>query len=96
MSTASTPAAAPSPPRVVLGSQSVGRRQCLQRAGIAFEAMPADIDERAVTVAAGGGSRETADPQLLTLAIARAKAQALLPRLRGQDRLLITSGVCSV
>jgi predicted house-cleaning NTP pyrophosphatase (Maf/HAM1 superfamily) len=80
------------PPRLILGSQSVGRRQCLQSAGYAFEAMAADIEEKAVRIAGDLGPRSAADPSRLTLAIARAKADKLMQSLRGQDRILITGG----
>lgn len=76
--------------RVILGSRSKGRRQCLTAAGIAHSLLPADIDEKAVTVA--GGARAATDPQQLTVAIARAKAAALMPQLAGSDHILITSG----
>ena len=81
-------------PRIVLGSKSAGRKKCLDAANIAYEVMAADIDESAVTVAGSNiDQRRTAAPEQLTVAIAKAKAVALLPQLKQQDRLLITSGM---
>lgn len=79
------------PPRLVLGSQSAGRRAVLSQSGLPFACMKADIDEKAVKVD-GEAVREDTDPRLLTVAIAQAKAKALLPALEGTDRILITSG----
>ena len=51
----------------------------LKEAGIDFEAMAADIDEKSVT--AGFPDRNTADPSVLTVAIAKAKANVLIDQL---------------
>lgn len=69
--------------KIILGSASKGRSQVLQKMGYEFEVMAADIDEKAI------GSR-TDDPKQLTLMLAHAKTQALLPRIK-EDALLITS-----
>jgi septum formation protein len=66
---------------IILGSQSHGRREILSAMGCAFAVMPADIDERAV---------RAEDPGALTLALAHAKADALLPRIHA-PALLITA-----
>lgn len=66
---------------IILGSQSKGRRGVLERAGYTFDVMSADIDERAI---------RRDDPKELTRALARAKADALLPKIVGQA-LLVTS-----
>ena len=66
---------------IILGSQSHGRRELLSAMGYAFAVMPAHIDERAI---------RSADPVALTLALAHAKANALLPQLH-KPALLITS-----
>jgi predicted house-cleaning NTP pyrophosphatase (Maf/HAM1 superfamily) len=79
--------------RIVLGSQSAGRQSVLRNAGIDFECMSADIDEKAVTVQGSSDTdRSSTDPTILTVEIAKAKAKALLGRLKGQDTILITSG----
>ncbi len=49
--------------------------------GYTFEVMPADIDEKAI---------RNGDPKALTMALAKAKAEALLPRIN-EPALLITA-----
>jgi septum formation protein len=66
---------------IILGSQSHGRRELLSAMGYAFAVMPAHIDERAI---------RSEDPGALTLALAHAKADALLPQIH-EPALLITS-----
>jgi septum formation protein len=66
---------------IILGSQSHGRREILSAMGYAFAVMPAHIDERAI---------RSKDPGALTLALAHAKADALLPHIH-EPALLITS-----
>jgi septum formation protein len=66
---------------IILGSQSHGRRELLSAMGYAFAVMPAHIDERAI---------RAKDPATLTLALAHAKADALLPQIH-EPALLITS-----
>ena len=66
---------------IILGSQSHGRRELLSAMGYAFAVMPAHIDERAI---------RAADPGALTLALAHAKADALLPQIHA-PALLITA-----
>eukprot|EP00048_Salpingoeca_helianthica_P004104 m.73762 g.73762 ORF g.73762 m.73762 type:complete len:285 (-) comp13050_c0_seq3:21-875(-) len=76
--------------KIILGSQSKWRRSMLSAAGIVAEGMAADIDERAINPSSG--DRATCDPTLLTVAIAKAKAEALLQRLPpGEDAILITA-----
>ena len=67
--------------RIILGSKSEGRSRVLKRMGVLFTVMSADIDEKAIRLS---------DPKELTLALARAKADALLPRIT-EPALLITS-----
>ena len=67
--------------KIILGSASKGRQEVLEKAGYEFEVMAADIDEKAIRFS---------DPQRLTLALANAKADALLPRIV-ESALLITS-----
>ncbi len=66
---------------IILGSQSHGRRELLSAMGYAFAVMPANIDERAI---------RSEDPGALTLALAHAKADALLPHIH-RPALLITA-----
>jgi len=48
--------------------------------GVPYKVVVADIDEKAVT--AGFPDRSKAAPKLLTLAIARAKAEAIVKKLQ--------------
>jgi len=66
---------------IILGSQSQGRRELLAAMGYAFAVMPSRIDERAI---------RSEDPGALTLALAHAKADALLLQIH-EPALLITS-----
>ena len=66
---------------IILGSQSHGRRELLSAMGYEFTVIPAHIDERAI---------RSEDPGALTLALAHAKADALLPQIYA-PALLITS-----
>jgi septum formation protein len=68
------------PVKIVLGSRSKGRMEVLERMGYQFETMAADIDEKAI---------RDEDTRRLTVLLAHAKADALLPRIRAG--LLITS-----
>lgn len=63
-------------PLLLLASSSAGRRATLERAGIAFTAQPADLDEDALLDAARAehGPLEPAEAVLL---LARAKAEAV-------------------
>lgn len=54
---------------LVLASQSASRRAMLDGAGIAYEAVPAAVDERALEAALGA-----APPEAVALALAEAKA----------------------
>ena len=47
--------------RIVLGSQSKWRRKLLEDAGVVFECMAADIDEKAVNVHEGGSCLSVPD-----------------------------------
>jgi septum formation protein len=66
---------------IILGSQSQGRRELLATMGYTFAVMPAHIDERAI---------RSEDSGALTLALAHAKADALLPQIH-EPALLITA-----
>ncbi|HYF28930.1 MAG TPA: Maf family protein [Candidatus Paceibacterota bacterium] len=67
--------------KIILGSQSAGRRAVLSKMGYVFETISPDIDEKQIRFD---------DPKTLTLALAHAKADALLPRVP-EPALLITS-----
>jgi len=72
--------------KIILGSSSKWRQQIMRDMGYDFEVMSPDIDEKAIR-------RE--DPEQLVLAIARAKAEALLPRIT-EPAILITSDQVAV
>jgi septum formation protein len=65
---------------LVLGSGSPRRRELLARAGIAFEVLPADIDESA---------RDGEEPAAFALRLARAKAHAVATRVGAAPRRLV-------
>lgn len=67
--------------KLVLGSGSINRREVLEQAGFEFEVVTADIDEKAI---------RHDDPQILVLALARAKAEAVRPKLT-EPAILITA-----
>jgi septum formation protein len=69
--------------KIILGSQSAGRKKILERMGYEFEVLPSYIDEKQIRFE---------DPIKLTLALAGAKAEALLPKINDRDGvILITS-----
>jgi len=59
-------------PPLVLASQSRARQAVLAGAGLAFEAVPADLDERAIERQSG-----LTEPGAVAACLARAKAEAL-------------------
>lgn len=67
--------------KIILGSQSKGRKKVLEEMGIDFEVMPANIDEKAIRFK---------DPKKLVSVLARAKATALESKI-SEPALLITS-----
>ena len=67
--------------KIILGSKSKGRAKVLKEIGYDFEVMSADIDEKAIRFK---------DPEELTLKLAKAKADALLPKIK-EPAILITS-----
>ncbi len=75
---------APDAPRLILASKSASRRAMLDAAGVRYEAVPADIDERAV---------EAGLAEALSVAKAAAVA-ALYPQalVLGSDSLVVASG----
>jgi len=77
---------------IVLASQSASRKAMLEAAGVAFEARPASLDERALEEGLGGAS-----PEKIALALAEAKAFAVsreLPErlVLGSDSLVAVDG----
>ena len=76
--------------RIVLASASAGRRQVLEGAGVAFDIQPAEVDEARLKT-----PHAARDPEGLSLALARLKAEAV-SRLRpdgwvvGSDQILAT------
>lgn len=67
---------------IVLASRSASRQAMLQAAGVAFEAVPANVDERALEASLGG-----APAAQVALSLAEAKALAA----RGDTRLVLGS-----
>ncbi|OHA68472.1 MAG: hypothetical protein A3J68_01590 [Candidatus Wildermuthbacteria bacterium RIFCSPHIGHO2_02_FULL_48_16] len=67
--------------KIILGSASKQRKGVLEKMGYVFEVMTAGIDEKAI--------REV-DPKKLTMALAKAKAEALRSRIK-EPALLITA-----
>lgn len=67
--------------KIILGSQSTGRKKVLQEMGYEFEVMPPNIDEKAIRFD---------DPVKLTLEISHAKADALKHKII-EPAILITS-----
>lgn len=71
---------------LILGSQSIYRQKRLLEAGYGFVTMSADIDEKSI---------RSANYKELPLLIARAKTEALLPKIK-EDSILITSDIIVV
>ncbi len=67
--------------KIILGSQSKSRRGVLEKMGLRFEVMVPDVDEKSI---------RHEDPEKLTLALANAKADALLGKIK-EPAILITS-----
>ena len=67
--------------KIILGSQSANRREVLEKAGYQFEIMVPGIDEKAI---------RHADPYEIPVLLAKAKATALLPKIK-EPALLITA-----
>lgn len=67
--------------KIILGSQSAGRKKMLEEMGIEFEVMTANIDEKAI---------RNNDPKELVLDLAKAKAEALKSKIH-EPAILITS-----
>ncbi|MDO8594491.1 MAG: Maf family nucleotide pyrophosphatase [bacterium] len=67
--------------KIILGSQSENRKMVLEKAGYTFDVMVSNIDEKAI---------RHEDFYELPLRLAKAKAEALLPRIK-EPSLLITA-----
>ncbi len=78
--------------RLILASKSASRRAMLDAAGVAYESIPADIDERAVEAGlAGAAPPEVAE----ALAVAKAAAVGALhpgALVLGSDSLVVVDG----
>jgi septum formation protein len=76
---------------IVLASKSASRKAMLVDAGVSFEAMSADVDERAIEKSLGD-----APPAQIALALAQAKALEITDADRlvlGSDSLVVVDGV---
>ncbi|MFZ4631918.1 MAG: Maf family nucleotide pyrophosphatase [Patescibacteria group bacterium] len=67
--------------KIILGSQSLGRKKIMAEMGYEFETMAADFDESSI---------RSKDPKELTLALAQAKANVLKSKI-SEPAILITS-----
>jgi len=77
---------------IILASQSASRRAMLEQAGVAFEAIPARIDERALESRLAG-----ADPAQVARSLAAEKARAVSEKHEGRlvvgsDSLVVVDG----
>ena len=72
--------------KLILGSSSKYRKNILEKAGYVFDILIPDIDEKLI---------EIDDPYQRPLFVARAKADALIPKIK-ESALLITSDVIAV
>ncbi|KLI64739.1 Maf family protein [Aurantiacibacter marinus] len=75
---------------IVLASKSSSRQAMLRDAGVAFEARPANLDERAIEAA-----MQSAPPAEIALALAEAKALAVAEPVKpvlGSDSLVVVDG----
>ncbi len=77
---------------IILASKSASRREMLDAAGVAFESIPADIDERALELSLIGSLPETVAREL-AVAKARTVSRIYLDRLvLGSDSLVVCDG----
>jgi len=67
--------------KIILGSGSKGRRDVLEKAGYIFDVITADMDEKSICCE---------DSKELVLALAHAKADAILPKIK-EPAILITA-----
>jgi septum formation protein len=83
-------------PRLILASKSASRRAMLDAAGVAYESIPADIDERAVEAGLAGAA-PAPKPSDVAEALAVAKAAAVAGQhpgalVLGSDSLVVCAG----
>lgn len=64
---------------IILASKSASRRAMLDAAGVSYEAIPADLDERALEAKLEGAS-----PEQVAIALAEAKALAVSKSMQGR------------
>ncbi|XP_057975706.1 uncharacterized protein LOC131163025 isoform X4 [Malania oleifera] len=69
---------ATSPFKIILGSSSIARRKILAEMGYEFTIMTADIDEKCI---------RKEKPEELVMALAEAKAEAIIPKLPLGDKI---------
>lgn len=74
--------------KIILGSESNGRKRVLKKMGYEFEVMPAHINEKLIPARRQAGVFD--DPVQLTLALANAKADALILKIK-EPAILITA-----
>ena len=74
---------------IVLASNSASRKAMLEAAGVAFEALPADVDERSIEA-----DMDDAEPAEVAQALAAAKAAAVMDTrfVLGSDSLVEVDG----
>lgn len=80
------------PPRLILASKSASRRAMLDAAGVAYEAVPADLDERGVEA---GLANATPAEVAEALSVTKAAAVAALhpgALVLGSDSLVVVGG----
>ncbi len=70
--------------KIILGSQSVGRKKILENMGYVFDVINPNIDEKTI---------RHDDPVQLTCALAHAKADALIPRIKESAKLITSDQV---
>jgi len=70
--------------KLVLGSASIGRKKVLKNAGFDFEVMAGNIDEKAI---------RNVNVEKMVTALARAKADFLLPKIQGKAVLITADQV---
>ncbi|NQX95429.1 MAG: Maf-like protein [Erythrobacter sp.] len=81
-----------SAPKLILASKSSSRRAMLDAAGVAYEAIPSDVDERGIE----DGLKEASAPEIAeALSVAKAAALATMHPERlvlGSDSLVVVDG----
>lgn len=83
--------------RLLLASKSASRRAMLAAAGVAHDAQPAAVDERAIEASLHRSRLQAASPAEIALALAQAKAQHVSREnterlVLGSDSLVVVAG----